>query len=178
MQDVQTLSRRLLPPGRFTTCTVWTLGSHRRLVRRWEGDTDLPKPGPFPQISHTAAIAQTPQIFGSGTWPGQPGMNRAKPGYRLRWSTTKTRLRCSEITVGPNLERWGVVGLGWGGAGVACWFFGAGRGSLAFVSRLGGDACGAVLGAGASALGHHRGALGAVVLGWVGFGGGHAADGV
>src|SRR5580692_3312324 len=56
MQDAQTLSRCLLPPGRVTTCTVWTLGSHRRLVRRWECDTDLPKPGPFPQISHTAAM--------------------------------------------------------------------------------------------------------------------------
>src|ERR1700722_14383352 len=66
MQDVQTLSRRLLPPGRFTTCTVWTFGSHRRLVRRWECDTDLPKPGPFPQISHTAAMVQTPQVSGSG----------------------------------------------------------------------------------------------------------------
>src|ERR1700739_1592360 len=72
MQDVQTLSRRLLPPGRFTTCTVWTLGSHRRLVRRWECDTDLPKPGPFPQISHTAAIVQTPQIS-SGPAPGRDG---------------------------------------------------------------------------------------------------------
>jgi hypothetical protein len=38
------------------------------------------------------------------------------------------------------------------------------------VSALGGDAGGAVLGAGAPAFGHHRGALGAVVGGWVGFG--------
>jgi len=58
MQDAQALSRFLLPPGRATTCTVWTLGSHRRLVRRWECDTDLPKPGPFPQISHTAAMSK------------------------------------------------------------------------------------------------------------------------
>src|ERR1700756_4128767 len=96
MQDVQTLSRCLLPPGRFTTCTVWTLGSHRRLVRRWECDTDLPKPGPFPQISHTAAIVQTPKVFGGPAprlaldGPGRPGVNRARPGYRLRWATAKT----------------------------------------------------------------------------------------
>src|SRR5262249_39178271 len=64
MQDAQTLRRCLLPPGRATTCTVWTFGSQRRLVRRWECDTDLPKPGPFPQISHTAAIVQAPQMFG------------------------------------------------------------------------------------------------------------------
>src|ERR1700758_5219324 len=81
MQDVQTLSRRLLPPGRFTTCTVWTLGSHRRLVRRWECDTDLPKPGPFPQISHTAAIVQTPQIFsGPALEPTRAGTPRDDPG--------------------------------------------------------------------------------------------------
>src|SRR6202007_1281803 len=46
------------------------------------------------------------------------------------------------------------------------------------LSAFGGDAVGAVLGAGAAAFGHHRGALGAVVAGWVGFGGRHAADGV
>src|SRR3979490_1599503 len=64
MHDVQTLRRCLLPPGRVTTRTVWMLGSHRRLVRRWECDTDLPKPGLFPQISQTAAIRETPQSSG------------------------------------------------------------------------------------------------------------------
>src|ERR1700757_5547479 len=65
MHDVQTLMRCLLPPGRVATRTLWMLGSHRRLVRRWECDTDLPKPGPFPQISQTAAIRETPQISGA-----------------------------------------------------------------------------------------------------------------
>src|ERR1700761_1367157 len=82
MQDVHALIRRLLPPGRVTTCTVWTLGSHRRVVRRWECDTDLPKPGPFPQVSHTAALLQAPQRFGGPALridldepdgPGRPG---------------------------------------------------------------------------------------------------------
>src|SRR5882672_8075848 len=68
MHDVQTLMRFLLPPGRSTARTVWMFGSQRRLVRRWECDTDLPKPGPFPQISQTAAISRTPRI---STWgPG------------------------------------------------------------------------------------------------------------
>ena len=56
VREVQTFTRCLLPPGRVTACTVWMFGFHRRLVRRWECDTDLPKPGPFPQISHTAAM--------------------------------------------------------------------------------------------------------------------------
>ena len=81
MQDAQTFSRFLLPPGRVTTCTVWTFGFHRRLVRRWECDTDLPKPGPFPQISHTAAIIKllkglggpATRASGSRDSPGLPG---------------------------------------------------------------------------------------------------------
>src|SRR4029077_529029 len=51
------------------------LGSHRRLVRRWECDTDLPKPGPFPQISQTAAICGTPRFstWGSGSISPETG---------------------------------------------------------------------------------------------------------
>src|ERR1700742_3548818 len=96
MQDAQTLRRFLLPPGRVTTWTVWTFGSHRRLVRRWECDTDLPKPGPFPQISHTAVILQAPQSFGGPALridldePGRPRPTRASPEYRLLSATTKT----------------------------------------------------------------------------------------
>src|SRR5947209_3847586 len=81
MQDVHTFRRCLLPPGRVAACTVWTLGFHRRLVRRWEWDTDLPKPGPFPQMSHTAAMVETPQKSGvrrlahrSREQPGSPGL--------------------------------------------------------------------------------------------------------
>ena len=44
--------------------TVWMFGFHRRLVRRWECETDLPKPGPLPQTSHTAATSNS---FGSGS---------------------------------------------------------------------------------------------------------------
>ena len=55
-----------------TACTVWMFGSQRRLVRRWECDTDLPKPGPFPQISQTAAISRTPWISASGAQRPKP----------------------------------------------------------------------------------------------------------
>src|SRR5262249_42569581 len=73
--------------------------------------------------------------------------------------------------------RWFVVAVAWWcGARVARSLFASGRSGVAVVSALGGDAVGAVWGAGARAFGHHGGALGAVVLGWVGFGGGHAAD--
>src|ERR1700722_11980821 len=87
MQDVQTLTRCLLPPGRLETRTVWMLGSHRRLVRGWECDTDLPKPGAFPQISQTAAIGETPQTLGPTTLrvarrPGKNSWRRAEPPKR------------------------------------------------------------------------------------------------
>src|ERR1700716_2952180 len=86
MHDVHTLMRFLLPPGRVTVRTVWMLGSHRRLVRRWECDTDLPKPGPFPQISQTAAICGTPRIrtWGSTTRrvTRQPDQDTGSLGYR------------------------------------------------------------------------------------------------
>src|SRR5271165_868683 len=72
MHDVQTLMRCLLPPGRVATRRLWMLGSHRRLVRRWECDTDLPKPGPFPQISQTAAIHKLLEPLGPTTTDGWP----------------------------------------------------------------------------------------------------------
>jgi len=89
-------------------------------------------------------------------------MSRAKPGYRLGWATTKTRrFRCSASTARPHLERRRVVvGLGWGWPDTACWLWAP---LFAVLSAFGGDAVGAVLGAGAPAFGHHRGALGAVI---------------
>src|SRR5205814_6502515 len=49
--------------------TVWMFGFHRRLVRRWECETDLPKPGPLPQTSHTAATSNS---SGSGSKDSSP----------------------------------------------------------------------------------------------------------
>jgi len=55
-QDVHTFSREREPP--FTLVrTVWMFGFQRRWVRRCECDTDMPKPGPLPQTSQTAATS-------------------------------------------------------------------------------------------------------------------------
>ncbi len=54
MQDVHTFSR-LRELGPIFARTVWMLGFHRREVRRCEWETDIPKPGPLPQTSQTAA---------------------------------------------------------------------------------------------------------------------------
>jgi hypothetical protein len=55
--DVQTVIRRRFP-GATSARTRCTFGFHRRWVRRWECETDMPKPGPLPQMSQTLA-----------TWP-------------------------------------------------------------------------------------------------------------
>jgi hypothetical protein len=53
MQDVHTCSRLGVPLT--VACTTWMLGFQRRGVRRCEWETLLPKPGPLPQMSQTAA---------------------------------------------------------------------------------------------------------------------------
>src|SRR5947208_10801987 len=63
MHEVHTL-RRLRWDTPTLAWTVWMFGFHRRLVRRWECETDLPKPGPLPQTSHTAATSNS---SGSGS---------------------------------------------------------------------------------------------------------------
>ena len=73
-------------------------------------------------------------------------------------------------------KQWGVVVGWWWGRSEAGRKLGApSRKGLPVLSAFGGDAVGAVLGAGAAAFGHHGGPLAAVVLRWVGFGGGHGA---
>ena len=58
MHDVHTWRRRGAP---FTSArTRWMLGFHRRLVRRWEWLTLIPKEGCLPHTSHTAAMTRTP----------------------------------------------------------------------------------------------------------------------
>ena len=54
MHEVHTCLRTVVPPPAGTR-TVWMFGFHRRWVRRWECETDMPKPGPLPQTSHTLA---------------------------------------------------------------------------------------------------------------------------
>src|SRR3954464_15604569 len=60
MHEVQALIRRRLP-GATSARTDWMFGFQRRGVRRCECDTDIPKPGPLPQTSHTAATVDHSQ---------------------------------------------------------------------------------------------------------------------
>src|SRR3954452_13920634 len=60
MHEVHALIRRRLP-GAMSARTDWMFGFHRRGVRRCECDTDIPKPGPLPHTSHTAATVDHSQ---------------------------------------------------------------------------------------------------------------------
>ena len=53
-QEVHTDMRRCTP-GATRARTGCTFGLKRRWVRRWENETDMPKPGPLPQTSQTLA---------------------------------------------------------------------------------------------------------------------------
>src|SRR4051794_12740041 len=62
MHEVHALIRRRVP-GATRAFTDWMFGFQRRGVRRCECDTDIPKPGPLPQTSHTAATVDHSQRF-------------------------------------------------------------------------------------------------------------------
>src|SRR5438874_5326880 len=57
MHEVQAFSFFGVRP--ITARTVWMLGFQRRLVRRCECETLLPKPGPLPQTSQLAATGHS-----------------------------------------------------------------------------------------------------------------------
>jgi hypothetical protein len=84
-QAVHTRMRRELLPS--LTRMRCTLGSQRRLVRRWEWLTCLPTHGPLPQISHTNDTGGI--LLGNGARGYQPGL--AVPDGRrihsLAWPT-------------------------------------------------------------------------------------------
>src|SRR3954454_20915610 len=75
MHEVHALIRRRFP-GAISARTDWMFGFHRRGVRRCECDTDIPKPGPLPHTSHTAATVDHSQRIVSQT-AGQ-GSTRSK----------------------------------------------------------------------------------------------------
>ena len=56
MHEVQTDNRRGEPAT--IARTRWMLGFQRRLLRRWEWLTLIPKEGCLPQSSHTEAIGR------------------------------------------------------------------------------------------------------------------------
>src|SRR5699024_4539579 len=69
-------------------------GFHRRLVRRCECETCLPKPGPLPQTSHTAATVTTPpgSLGNSGTESPTGTHARLPPGDQPRITGRHCRL--------------------------------------------------------------------------------------
>src|SRR4051794_31696046 len=88
MQDVQALMRRRLP-GATSARTDWMFGFQRRGVRRCECDTDIPKPGPLPQTSHTAATVDHSQRTcsrrrGEGAPARRPSSSLTGRGRRCR----------------------------------------------------------------------------------------------
>ena len=85
-QDVHTLRRLGAPLTRART--RWMLGFHRRLVRTWECETLLPKMGPLPQTSHTAATVSL-LIFNASTLRLMPGARSYRPGAGRRATRTQ-----------------------------------------------------------------------------------------
>ena len=80
--EVHTLSLRTVP-GATWARTGWMFGFQRRCVRRCECETLMPKPGPLPHTSHTAATPNTTcQEFATGRWADQSRRHRpdASPG--------------------------------------------------------------------------------------------------
>ena len=63
MHDAHTFSVLCVPRPTIAR-TVWMFGFQRRRVRLWECDTDMPKPGPLPQTSQTAATENSKHEVG------------------------------------------------------------------------------------------------------------------
>ena len=121
--EVHTLSLRTVP-GPTWARTGWMFGFHRRCVRRCECETLIPKPGPLPHTSHTAATPNTTcqrycdrhqgrseQTSGGPTCAGQPPQGTYSPalhqitaeGLSLT-SAADLRIRCRpvEAPLGPS----------------------------------------------------------------------------
>ena len=111
------------------------LGFHRREVRRWEWDTDMPKPGRLPQTSHTLATGILLSID-RGTRPAWTAGNRDRvPSGRFAGQTgaqhtliasdqchrraARVRRRGSALHVPRRGRRAAVVRRGAGGAAAA-----------------------------------------------------------
>src|SRR4051794_13870742 len=88
MHEVHALIRRRFP-GATSARTDWMFGFQRRGVRRCECDTDIPKPGPLPHTSHTAATVDHSQRIvhrrrGKAAPASRPSRSLAVPGRRRR----------------------------------------------------------------------------------------------
>src|SRR4051812_34187930 len=93
MHEVHALIRRRLP-GAMSARTDWMFGFQRRGVRRCECDTDIPKPGPLPHTSHTAATVNHSQRIvhrprGKAAPATRPSRSLTAPG-RVRRRTPRS----------------------------------------------------------------------------------------
>src|SRR3954452_15110041 len=97
MHEVQALIRRRLP-GATSARTDWMFGFPRRGVRRCECDTDIPKPGPLPQTSHTAATGDHSQrIVFQTAGHGSPRIKTVEESSRFRGRTPPCLPTCLPI---------------------------------------------------------------------------------
>lgn len=84
MQPVQTFTRFVAP---LTDARIrWMFGFQRRLVRRWEWETDMPHDGPLPHISHFDAIICSWRTFTVGGRPvwADPNSHEILAGQTFR----------------------------------------------------------------------------------------------
>src|SRR5689334_12839112 len=125
------------------------VGRHRRRPQGW----DRSRRRPVAERSRSAARTSSRACAASGACSPSPLGKTVAPQSEWRWVV---------IAVG----RWGGTEVGGLGFSTFRWP------RLVVLPTFGGDAHGAVLGAGARAFGHHRGALTAVVLGQACFRGG------
>ena len=72
MHEVQAFTRVGVPST--SARRRWMFGSHRRLFRLCENETDLPKNGFLPQMSQVAAIAERGYQTTSAPFPGLTGV--------------------------------------------------------------------------------------------------------
>src|SRR3954453_17103844 len=106
-QEGQTL-RRLGVLSTFAS-PVWIFGFQRLGVRRWEWETDMPKPGPLPQTSQTlATMASLDVPMRNARDPGTP---RSLTGARAGFQTRRPRpTRRTVSSVVPSILRADEVG--------------------------------------------------------------------
>src|SRR4029078_2337248 len=112
MQLVQTLTR--LGEPLTSARTRWMFGFQRRLVRRWECDTDIPHEGPLPHTSQTDAMTYScEELLRVGPKPWAPGPSpdsqerlSADSGNHLRMGSRSGRYRASR---GPGPQVGGAV---------------------------------------------------------------------
>src|SRR6476660_3482289 len=99
MHEVHALIRRRLP-GAISARTDWMFGFHRRGVRRCECDTDIPKPGPLPHTSHTAATVDHSQKKSFTERGADSTRNKTVQQSNRSWANVLPRVRRGRVNGG------------------------------------------------------------------------------